>query len=71
MIGEPMRTLPKILLVLAIGVGVPSFAPPAQAAGVATVQGRDRRRAHRRREHHRERQRERRHEERHEHPGEL
>lgn len=73
MIGEPMRTLSKILLLLAIGVGVPSFASPAEAAsGVTTVQGRSRQRAHRRKAHHRERQRERRHEEHaQDHPGEL
>jgi hypothetical protein len=63
---EPMRnSLPKLLLLLAIAVGLPALSSPALAAGRWAFQGR--RHPHRR-DHHRER--ERRHEERghgHEH----
>jgi len=69
-----MHTLSKLLLLLAIAVGVPSLPSPALASGVHAAQGRKHRPRHR--AHHRERQRERRHEERgheehHDHPGEL
>jgi flagellar biosynthesis component FlhA len=66
-----MRTLSKLLLLLAIAVGVPSLPSLALASGAsAAVQGRRHRSRHR--AHHRERRHEeRRHEERNDHPGEL
>jgi hypothetical protein len=71
MIIEPMHTLSKFLLLLAIGVGVPSLPSPALASSVhATTQGRKHHPRHRERRRER-RHEERRHEERGEHHGEL
>ena len=68
-IAEPMRTLWKMLLLLAVGASVPSWASPALATGAHALAGRRPRPHHRRERHH---EREHRHEERaHQQGGEL